>query len=391
MFRSAIFLAVVTLVTALTACSTTVPGTAVPEALHLDTGNFPTVPRTVRAATPADAWQQESWNIGDYVVAPWDIDPSFSRTVATALQRTPLVFAPTMLVDDEISASQAAKLVDAGLQAGFRARSADTDEGRHAIGTGILRFSQPDTAASAIRIMTSSPAPDIPAALGAIQGTVVLKSTTDSSGTTIVTATMRENLVILADVTGMPNAQHAIALLVKAIHLQVDKAEGYRQTPYIGGFPEVDMDPQAIMARTMPAEQPYDVRLKQAVGLSAGVEYLAGFRSMHTDALYAGAVPDNAAGLEWVGSPGGTVANKVVKASNSATANQFRAQYGTDTSCAPDLPADAVSCDKDDTSGGILRCTVSYGSWVAMLDSNTKPLLRQKCAAQYLILRTAGP
>ncbi|AUN38906.1 DUF7373 family lipoprotein [Tsukamurella tyrosinosolvens] len=61
---------------AVSGCSTTVPGEAVPGEVVLDTGNFATVPRDVPQRVGDDAAVQGNIALADYVVPPSDVDPA---------------------------------------------------------------------------------------------------------------------------------------------------------------------------------------------------------------------------------------------------------------------------------------------------------------------------
>ncbi|MGZ9825309.1 DUF7373 family lipoprotein [Tsukamurella ocularis] len=84
------------LVAALTGCTTSIPGTPVADTsaeVRLDTGGYPTSPRQVPTRTGADVRVQPSFELGEYLIVPPDLQAGFDDGAKTAVPSLPSVVA----------------------------------------------------------------------------------------------------------------------------------------------------------------------------------------------------------------------------------------------------------------------------------------------------------
>ncbi|MCA0158048.1 hypothetical protein LB823_17780 [Tsukamurella sp. M9C] len=389
-----------------TGCTATIGGEAVPDpaATKIDTGNFPTTPRTVAAVTPGDAWQQEALIMADSVVAPFDIRPTLSKR-ATAIS---MLTGPITLVagfgDDGSSKSLALIPTDKvialggfGYQTGFLATAADSTTNPTAfLSIGLLRFYSPESATQALAIMRDDKT-TAPAGLDAVADAVPV-SAGDRAGLQRVTvAARRGNLIALTAAAG-PTAVEAGALAVEALTAQVAKATSYRQNGVLSptAVPSVPMDKDGIMSRTLASPATDNA----VFGLSPRVAYFEGYYSRRTRYMV-NLLPEwlNSAEANGIDLIAETKSAVVMRARDHDAAVAFVRNKGkgggVDTSAnvfyTPGIPRDNVLCGRESNADKTkYTCYLILGRWTVQVHQSTLQLAQQAISAEYLINKAAG-
>lgn len=400
MIRSKPVAALLTVAVLASACSSTVPGAATPVASagKIDTGNFPTTPREVKAVNAADAWQQEGFNMADSVVAPFDVRPDLAhsftgRTVGPVVNLAELI----RLIPAETLIRLRGTSFESGFVVGAANENADTR-----LTVALLRFYSPDTAGRAIDLMSDSTVPEPQAdALAQVPGgsSVAVDS---RDGMTRFTAVARfENLVALAS-SDARDAGTGATLVAEALNAQLAKAPSYRQNDPLSQteIPKVPMDRDGIMSRTLTSLP--DAAQQSDFGFSSGVRYLDGYYSRRTryliNLLPAWRESAETNGVDLIGNTGSAV---VMRARDNEAARRFLLRKGTGDSAVPDvqrvpgIPRETGAHCVDTKTGnnaaaGHFACFIVVGRWAVQVQANTLPLAEQSISAEYLILKAAG-
>jgi hypothetical protein len=375
-----------------TACTTSIGGTATPAANSrpsLDTGNFATTARTIEAKTPADAWQQEGFRIGDSVVEPWSIDARYTTgPMDDGLLLNGPVVSTTQLTDPDfrfLSKDQTSSLSSTHFRAGFIASSSDPNKTAGKLRVGLLRFKDSTNVGDALRIMTSpTGGTTIP-----VPNSTVLRTENRSGRRSIYAAIQKDNLMIFAAVTDAADTVDIDTILTRALNAQLEKSTSYQQTPDSDGIPAVPMDVYGLMSRTLQSNAS-GAKAIQILGLSQEFRPGDGYRSIYVDNLM---LPDPSYYQMTKGSEvtmkAETAYSVVVYAGSPEDALRYRTMIGGNSpSCLPNVGDEYVSCSTD--ADGTSSCAMNWGRRAAFASNNIAIVAKQRCAAQYMILKTAG-
>ncbi|MGZ9828808.1 DUF7373 family lipoprotein [Tsukamurella ocularis] len=396
----------------LTACSTVVAGTPVAETTvsTVDSGNFPTTPRTVTAQSAADAWQQEGMILADAVIAPSDIDPALTALVSDEFEGAggPLLRIGQVIERDSargvptggIPPAKAAHLeLNTKFDVGFMSTAGDSATApRMQLSAALLRFS---TDAGAEKAMTTlradTPAPDALARmLARIPGAVLVSSTSARGLTKTAVAAPVNNLVALvwATTRGTDSVEPAI----RGLTAQLERATTYRPSIALSSvaIPAVPMDRDGIMSRTLVSQNDDQNKTRTAYGLSGGVELGDGYFTARTAYLinrnpgWLRVATRN--GIDLIGKTNRTT---VLRARDRASAKVYLVEVRVDPGATqayevPGLPRDEAQCVHDSVLTKPYTCYATVGRYVLQADSTTLELARQAISATYVINKAVG-
>ncbi|CAM3707383.1 DUF7373 family lipoprotein [Tsukamurella ocularis] len=396
--------------TVVASCSTGIAGTPVagPSTQRLQTGNYPTSPRTVTALRAADAWQQEAWRIADAVIGPWEIDPRLYRSVAGE-SGDPLVSVAQLAPEADgpglFTATQVTAMRGAPFQAGFVSIAGDTDPTTAILRVGILRYEDAGAATRGLAAILAGDMGTAPSAFDGIVGARIVFTGAARDATRVAAIAPLGNLLIVASADAY-DPKRAESLSAAALRAQVAKAPSYRQTPAGAAnitIPPVPMDAGGLMSLTIPTTTTSDSN-DQRVGLSPGVSLGDGYRSRAAQGVRYpvshARVADTATeyGIEATAS---TRLTTVVRTRDQAAARLFLLKFVAPTdearaSGVPGLAPDVARCafidnfvDERGTRTPQYRCGVQVERYVATITMPTLVQAQQATAAEYLILRQA--
>ncbi|MBS4099935.1 DUF7373 family lipoprotein [Tsukamurella paurometabola] len=376
-----------------TACTRVIAGTASapPEVTRLDTGNYPTAPRTVEAKASADAWQQEGWRVADAVVAPWEVDPRATAAPESGPPVLPLFQAQALGTEAGaglVTSEQAQSFITAPFHTGFLATRTARDRSV-TVQTGVLRFPDEATARRAIDgAAQKNPTRDdaVSSAVSAIPGGTIVLYGDVPGATRLTAAAIRGDLVALASVEMPQTGRDGLtARVVAGLAEQVERLPKYVPTPRNPSsfVPPVPMDKEGILSRTI-ASRSDDA----SYGLSAEFTLGDGYMSAYAFSLmiYEPRSLQEEYGLDLAGH---TSVNGVLRMRSAADSLRYLADYrkragtGEALSSIPGIPAGASVCSPT-------LCLTSYGRYVGLNAFASITQSKQAAAAQYLILEAAG-
>ncbi|KXP00538.1 serine/threonine-protein kinase [Tsukamurella pseudospumae] len=387
----------------------------------LDTGNFGTAPRTVVARTESDAWQQESLNMTDAVVAPWEVDSDFQYRFDTTTdgQNYQEVSGPVVSTakfgyqttarlfnQEQASALRAIKMT-----AGYVAVSVDAmgDAANRVLRVGMLRFRTAEAADLALRAVGAKPSTD--ASLKGAGNTVTILDellsvdSPDGSGKKVPVRTLTAaikvgDLLVVAGASGADSGG-AAKIVAKALTMQEKRSAEYRPTPVPTSSPEiprVPMDRDGVMSATLPNKVDTNSDQGFSPGISAGDGYVSARGWALNQGSYLTKQTLDEYGVDLVGSTqnGNSV---IFRAKDATQAGRMFAGFVSDRTAGgvrnfgvPGLNRVTASCTEtpEARSDGSVRqyyvCRVHRGRYMAGLGSFQKTDALQGIAAQYKLL-----
>ncbi|KXO98817.1 Uncharacterised protein (plasmid) [Tsukamurella tyrosinosolvens] len=354
----------------LTGCSTTVAGTPIgpsSTAARLDTGNYPTKPRTVVAKTDADAWQQEGWKVADAVVNPREIDPEISTTATGSLPVFDTGYFTTKNGQCILTRQNITDLGPGQVLTGFMARATSADK-QKGLTIGLLRFRDDAAARRAVQVLE-------PVATGNC-GTKAVRVEVSFAGAGMVAVA-----AAFTEGTTKPDTATQTRLTAAAIEAQVKNRVVYAPGQLVPGAsrPRVDMDIDGIVSRTIKTADP------SYFGLSDETGMFGGWMTPHTFELSMGAT-GRLGGLQLVGR---TILTSVLRFKDeaAATAAANSVLLGGTPQSVPGVPDDNARCVPRD---GFMACVAQVGRHLTLVNQATDVQARQAISAAYLILKAAG-
>lgn len=386
----------------LSACST-VAGTPVADPsveaqFKLDTGNYPTTPREVKGSAPADFWQQEGFLIGNAVVAPWEVDPSITESSISNDAKSELtgpVWLPTQIggvngnpIPMNTGVLDAFKATP--FQAGFVAVARDKSGGV-TLRTALFRFPSEEavrTVVAAASTKNSSPGTE-----GLIAGATTIEAGNTSTGVRITSVIPRGSLLALVS-TSNTTKDAAQALLTKAVAAQAPKMGDYKPSPSGAHFPEVPMDRDGIMSRTLASTTTGEATLGLSNGIYIGDGYMTGRTYPLMLVGYRNII--DRWGIELVGR---TMVSEVFRFSSEEKAGKFLLEgalalrTGDNLIRVPGMDAQIGVCADSQSKPSAqppIRCAAKHGRYVAVVQNlGSETAAKQAISAQYMILKSA--
>lgn len=374
---------------ALSACSTTVPGEAVPAEVVLDTGNFTTVPRDVPPRVGDDAAVQGNIALGDYVVTPSDLDATFDWGLYRLFPNLP-----------------------------------DANSMLRMMGTRLGSVLQPGRVSGVLAPATEDPNSD-----DAPQATMIVLRYTDSAGAAAAFAGVKG---IPPTIVGTPPAKYPAAHVgPQPESFRAGPAVWWHHEEYVlaavfaniaddarvRGLAEAFFDRQIPKLGTVPftaaqaLQQPVDkdgiLRLTRIDSVEDGpVKYTSGYYTPRTLRMNGSGQISRTRdvyavhGIDLIGYEG---RNQVLRAASASRAADFVAQSGTGSSAnaarsfrseggVPGVRDSACHSQVADLYGRAERvygCYVSRGRYVAGAQGSSLRQAQQGAAASYLVLKDA--
>ena len=353
----------------LTGCSTTVAGTAVGPSsttATLDTGNYPTKPRTVVAKTDADAWQQEGWKVADAVVNPREIAPEISETAAGSLPVFDTGYFTTKNGQCILSRQKIADLGPGQVLTGFMARATSADK-QKGLTVGLLRFRDDAAARRAVQVLE-------PSATGNC-GTKAVRVEVAFAGAGMVAVA-----AAFTEGTTKPDTATQSRLTAAAIAAQIKNRVVYAPGQLVPGAsrPRVDMDIDGIVSRTIKTSDP------SYFGLSDETGMFGGWMTPHAFELSMGTA-GTLAGLQLVGR---SILTSVLRFKDQGAATAAKTVLLSNMSQpVAGVPHENAGCVPRD---GFVSCVAQVGRYLTLVNLGTEVQARQAISAAYLILKAAG-
>lgn len=228
----------------------------------LDVGRFPTEPRPPLgvAGDPRKGVLIEAQRMADHVLGPWEIEPKLTKWYAFGAMALPAAEALSLIAPGPFAATAARH----NFVNGFA--SARTDEGRTRLLNSVLRFIDDASAAAAAEDLaktalgqrgTEGPGekvsiPDQPDT----QAVVYTSDDEDGKRWKSVRAfTVNGPYVFMQLAQTTDDTDAATALIGKAVAAQRPEIDRFRATDP-SEFAEISVDPDGLLARTIPAEKP---------------------------------------------------------------------------------------------------------------------------------------
>lgn len=360
--------------------STTSTTTGGVDTAALKPGNYPTQPQPAPQWSPEAAIRMQAQQMADFVVGPWEADPSLTG------------FVPPQVITDP--ADLKSVLLEAGtkpaehhfINAFSTTRVDRNDPAAKRLVVMVMRFPTAEDAEAA--------AADTSAALGSYlkagaQETAFIPGHPETHSTQspqvggkyqVTGLTSRGVFVLYQEATSSENAEAAAAMVGKTLDLQLPRIDGYHPTDPAQQQP---LDPTHLVATTIPDVTTNRVAVYGSYGAlhfstdppktaqrntAAGVDFQSIGKTTVIQAK------DPAAAL--------TLAEGLVEANSAGT------QPGPEVAGLP--AAKCLQSAKSDTPspGSIVnyRCIAPMGRWVVLAASQQAPDVTQQVAAQYLML-----
>ncbi|WP_139057941.1 DUF7373 family lipoprotein [Tsukamurella pseudospumae] len=378
------------------ACSTTIAGTAVSDpsaAPHLDTGGFPTKPRDVPARVGSDVRVQPSFELGNYLIVPAELDAGFTEDTSVPIPSLPSTVGLALTVGK----TQGLLLAD--------------EERNRYIGGAVMTSQRTWTSAGEdpprmttylMRYRTSAAVDDVVAKLKALPKTVSepkgLPGKPDSFEAPTITSYTG------SPVWYIPRGDYLLGIAFKGIsRVEAESIAGRWVDRQIPKLAEQQLTADQLLA--MPADRDGILSLTiPGVQVVDGIAYELGYMSPRTWAqLTTGRWSENIAimdraGIDLIGSS----ATKVFRARDNASAEYYRSADRSDvegetapTSAAAPAGVPGAQCKTGTTkANGAARayyaCTVVVGRYYATTSAiSSLDAAQQQISAQYLILQHA--
>lgn len=388
--RATIFVAAAAVAATAAGCGTVVngaakrdagfhPGDALPALLN--PGNYPTKPNKPPGNGGVDGVILEGQRMADFVVGPWEVDPTllvigYDATMvwknAAALQVTLAPPAPDIAGRHDFIV---------GFGSG-RASSGPPGQSK-ALTNGVLRFASPaDAAAAATELGTSSrpeqtsfPVPGHPEA-------VALAATADDGTATVESYTPHGTYVFYDYARSQDgNLDTAAALAAKAIDLQGGRIDRFTPTDP-AKFADLPIDPMGLLVRTLPPA-------KGQVTIRSGSWGPYGALHFASDPVAAAKIFDDGALVQK--SYGESM---VFESKDAAGAKRLFDGVTSNPSPGeqpaagvPGLPSSMCTTSPgDDPTQPKFTCTFHVDRYVAAVASGQLGDAQQQAAAQYLML-----
>lgn len=397
------------LAVALTGCSEHIAGDPQPDpsvaaAHRLDTGNYNTSPREVKAVSAADSWQQEGWLIAENVTAPWDVDSTMSKkvpgTTATALIG-PSQLSATAGGITLFTAAQLDAFATVPFQSGFATVASDNST---VLRIGLLRFADAAAARRASDVLAGvagSGAAPVPAGVTTASGARMVRRTTSGSGATATTdvtlvAPRDGQLAVVGVQVRGADEKSALPLAGKALDKQYADAAGYRPTPVVslGGTasgPSVPMDNDGIMSRTLASTRTAD-SMGAKLGLSPGFGLGDGWRTFKASVVESPGKTEDVMRMREYGFDliGNTDNSQVYRLGDDTKAKAFLNDYVVPPKVSdialPGVDNSVGRCAK--VSSTRHRCAVINGRYLAVVSAPTLTQAQQAASASLSIMRS---
>ncbi|TWS19373.1 hypothetical protein FK529_09210 [Tsukamurella asaccharolytica] len=383
----------------LAGCSTVegipVADPSVEAAFKLDTGNYPTTPRVVKAVTPADAWQQEGFRIGDSVISPWDVDSSLTgTTVGEGGELVGPVWMPAQLGANGLALPMTTEMLDAfkssPFQAGFVAAAQNADKTK-VFRAALFRYPSADAVRTVVdAAVAKNPTPGTQ---NLVPGAVTLMVTGTSGGDTVTVGIAKGAMLALLSLTSATtNVDATKAILTKAVQLQTPKIDEYKPSPSSGAMPNVPMDRDGIMSRTLASRPGSDYNN----ALSPEFNWTDGYSTAGTFArlLVQNRGVDTRWGVDLVGR---TSFVSVLRLPNEQKAGEYiqtdalNPSPGNPFATVPGINSSLARCYSGSTRDRVVHTCAVHGRYVAYTVGTTLQRVMQAASAEYLILKAAGP
>ncbi|TWS17917.1 hypothetical protein FK529_18220 [Tsukamurella asaccharolytica] len=371
------------------ACSTTVPGEAVPSEVRLDTGNFTTMPRDVPDRIGDDAAVQGNIALGDYAVVPFDLDARFDWGLYRLFPSLPDSNSLYRVMGINLWSALNPGRVSGVLSAATEAPNTEDSPQATMI---VLRYSDVSRAQTAFNRVAQIPATVASAAPSKYPAAHVgLQPTSFRTGPAIWLR--HKEYVLAATFANISDATRVERLTTSFFDAQIPKLDS------------VPFGPDA--ARTQPADKDGILRLTRVDSTEPGaVKYTSGYYSVHT--YVTGAVGRKSTardkyavhGIDLIGNEG---RNQVLRAANPDRAADYVRQYGIGTSEAaargfrsePGVPGLGESrCHSTvatlyGRAERVYSCSVSRGRYVGAAQGASLLQAQQGGAASYMVLKNA--
>lgn len=250
------------------ATDTVAPGGAVDVAL-LDVGNYPTKPSPPlgSAGTAELGAIVEGQRMANYVIGPWEVDPSLIRSYANSA----VVLKNAAAVEFVLPEALAAPAARHDFVAGFYTAREDVD--RKLLQNAVLRFPDPEAAAAAAQEFSAAAAteavlipPVAPAPIPGHPDTAAFSHTfeqpTKNLRWTVLRAfTARGPYVLVQIAQATDSPDNSFSLIAKTLDLQGPLIDQFMPTD-AARLADLPIDPTGLLARTLPVS-PDDASVNQ--------------------------------------------------------------------------------------------------------------------------------
>jgi hypothetical protein len=360
------------------------PGDAVPALLN--PGNYPTTPSKKMGTGGADGAILEGQRMADFVVGPWEVDPTLLVIGydATMVWKNPAALQITLAPPAPDIAGRHQFLVGFG---SGRASAGAPGQGK-ALTNGVLRFPSPADATAAATEMGAPSAPQprqsapTPFPVPGHPEAVAVSAKADDGTATVESYTPHGTYVFYDFGRSQDgNLDTAAGLVAKAIDLQGGRIDGFTPTDP-AKFADLPIDPTGLLARTLPPP-------KGQVTIRNGSWGPQGALHFAVDPVAAAKI---FTGGDLVQKTFGT--SMVFESKDAAGAKRFLDGSLADPSPTekpvpgvPGLPSAKCSASGDtNPATPQFTCTLLFDRYVAVVASAQLPDAHQQAAAQYLML-----
>ncbi|MDF0530266.1 hypothetical protein P0W64_17515 [Tsukamurella sp. 8F] len=372
----------------LAGCSTTVTGTAtgisgavghgpgasaaIPSGLQ--TGNYPTTPRTIPANSSNSAWVAEGNRMGDALIQVNEVDPRMTIGGA-ALRSFPVLRG--MQLSERVPDDTASAFSSASMRVGMTTTRGDRLENPTvAVRIGLYRFGTDADAKKAVDSIKSDSAGKRQIPIASAPGGIA----TEFKPGTVDSYLARGPIVINVSGTG-PTTAAATGFVDKAFKLEIPKLDSFKPTPAaeVSGLPA---DEDGIMSRTLPYDSTEDPNPELSQGYLSYTGLLHRIQDISTADRY------QRAGVDLVGQAGSVV----YRTRDAGAAKDFaKGFYSSDKYSPASVPKQpAMRCARETSASSSYVCVVVVQRYVATVLADSLPDAQKKAAAQWVILTKAG-
>ncbi len=351
--------------------SSTASGAPVSVPAGLDTGTYPTAPRTIAPASSETAWVVEGNRMADALIQVDKVDPRM--TIGGAALRSFPVLSGRQLSQRVPDATYDA-FTKNRMQVGMTTTRGDKLENPTvAVRIGLYRFDSADTATKAVEAIRASTAsaPQVN-----VTGAPKVLASEFKRGT--VDSYLAEGqFVINVSGTG-PTTEQATAFVNKAYELELPALRSFTPTPN-DKVTALPADKDGLLSRTLPL--PTDQANPE---LSTGYFGIDGL--LHRIADITTGDRYRTAGTDLIATAGSVVYRTKDDQAAITLAKDLSAK-DKPVAPIPGLPS-TVLCIND-TTAGFFRCFVPVGRYVGTVNDKNEAVAKQMASAQFSILAKA--
>ncbi|WP_019200644.1 hypothetical protein [Tsukamurella sp. 1534] len=336
----------------------------------LDTGTYPTEPRTIPAATSDVSWVAEGNRMADALIQVNEVDPRM--TIGGAALRSFPVLTGIQLNQRVPDATYKA-FSDNQMRVGMTTTRGDKLENPSvAVRIGLYRFDNPQNALKAVEAIR--------------QATKAAPSVTVTGAQKVVAGEFKKGTVdsylaegeFVVNISGTgPTTEQATTFVNKAYELELPKLRSFSPTP-AAQVPTLTSDKYGLLARTLPLGSD-----EQNPQLVSGYFGLDGLLHRIADITKGGRYRD--AGIDLVATANSVVYRTKDDQAATALAKSLAAE---DPAVAPIAALPSVTCGND-TDARLYRCYVPVGRYLGTVSDKSEGVAKQKGAAQFAILANA--